>query len=723
MKHALYLLIAVLLLGACRRDDKNKVDATLRVNGFLPSSGNPGTVVTIHGTGFRKNLPDNSVTFNGMQARIMDATDTTLLVASPDSGSTGPIAVTVAGKTVKGDTYTYQELSIHNISPTNGPAGTTVTIAGAGFTGTAGPAIVTVNGQKATVTNVNDTTLVITMPAGAGTGALTIDVNGQHASGPQFTSQLISKIKPVTGGPGTTITITGEGFSTTAADNIVAINGKAAKVVSATATAIVVTAGSDVQSGPVTVTISGQKTSGPVFTKVPPPAVSQIAPMSGPAGATLTINGNNFSGVTDEDAITVNGAVATLISANSQQLKVTLPANVSTGAVQVSVNGQVVTGPVFTVQQLGIISLLPDNGLAGTQVTVKGTGFDLTPANNHLTLNGIDVPVSAATDSTLTVTMPDGTVTGNMQLTTGSLHAQAPLFRRAGVKTVYMDEATITGYTALAVDSKGALYYANNFIIYKIATDGSTSVFAGANSSGNANGQGTDARFSYIFGMTADAQDNIYVSDNNNTIRKITPGGMVTTYVQGLGNQPKSLAMDDRNNVCFGTDYSGIYRIDAKSTAITQQSFAGITYPFVVIGDDAYYDDQNGAQIYSFNMISRSRTTLAGTFYQGGWVDGDVNTSRLSTPGSMVYNPANRTIYFYDSGNGAVRALSLTDGNVTSIAGGLLSYQGFKWGYVDGGLGQALFNAGNTPPMTIDKNGNIYLLETTNHTIREIFLQ
>ncbi|WP_165806734.1 IPT/TIG domain-containing protein [Chitinophaga parva] len=724
MKHALYLLVAVLLLGACRRDDKNKVDATLRVNSFLPGSGNPGTVVTIHGTGFRGNFPDNNVTFNGKGARIMDATDTTLIVAAPDSGSTGPIAVTVAGKTVTGETYTYQALSVHAISPSNGPAGTTVTITGAGFTGTAGPAVVTVNGQKAIVTNANDTTLVITVPAGAGSGALTVDVNGQHASGPQFTSQLISKIKPVTGGPGTTITLTGEGFSTHAGDNVVAINGITSKVVSATATSLVITAGSDVQTGPVSVTINGQKTSGPVFTKVPVPVVSQIAPMSGPVGSKLTITGNNFSALTDEDAITVNGVPATLLSASGQQLQVTVPAGTTSGAVKVVVNGQSVTGPVFTVQSLGIISLLPDNGLAGAVVTVKGTGFDPNPANNQLTLNGIPVPISAATDSTLTVTMPNGTATGNMQLSTGSLHAQSPLFRHAGVKTFFADP-TITGYTGLAIDSKGNVYYASNFVIYKVPPDGSgKTIFAGSETEqGNTNGNGTTARFSYIFGITADAQDNIYVADNNNAIRKITPDGTVVPYLNNMSNTAKSLSMDDRNNVCFGTDYSGTYKIDAKTLAVTQLSFTGVTYPFVVINNIAYYGGTDAAQYYAFDMSIRSRTTLAGNNYDGGWVDGLPGTSRLGNPGSSVYNPASNTIYFLDGGNFAVRSITLPTNNTGSLTGGKLSYQQYKYGYADGGLGDALFNFSQTGPMAIDKNGNIYVLEVNNHAIREIFLQ
>ncbi|HEY0274208.1 MAG TPA: IPT/TIG domain-containing protein, partial [Chitinophaga sp.] len=153
MKQFLYLLaVAALLTTACHKTDTSTGSRPLAISGFWPSSGNAGTIVTISGSGFSSTPQENGVSFNGAAARVMEANDTTIIAEAPADGATGVIAVTVNGKTAKGSNpYTYQALSIHGISPVNGPAGTNITINGAGFTSTSGPAAVTINGKPAIV--------------------------------------------------------------------------------------------------------------------------------------------------------------------------------------------------------------------------------------------------------------------------------------------------------------------------------------------------------------------------------------------------------------------------------------------------------------------------------------------------------------------------------------------------------------------------------------------
>src|SRR5262245_17381144 len=89
------------------------------------------------------------------------------------------------------------------------------------------------------------------------------------------------------------------------------------------------------------------------------------------------------------------------------------------------------------------------------------------------------------------------------------------------------------------------------------------STFAGQNTPpGTADGPGNLARFSGPTGVAVDAFGNIFVADTrNHTIRKITPGGIVSTFagkageagaqdgIDGRLNAPGHLAFDREGNL------------------------------------------------------------------------------------------------------------------------------------------------------------------------------
>ena len=115
----------------------------------------------------------------------------------------------------------------------------------------------------------------------------------------------------------------------------------------------------------------------------------------------------------------------------------------------------------------------------------------------------------------------------------------------------------------------------------KLTPSGDLSVFAGGgeglNSPGYLDGQGTNAYFYKPSKMVIDSNNNLYVADSYNRIRKITPSGLVTTiagptsqlsngmsesgYVDGTGAEARfswnsstsvSLAIDSNNNLYVG---------------------------------------------------------------------------------------------------------------------------------------------------------------------------
>jgi hypothetical protein len=73
---------------------------TLRLKGFSPGTGIPGTEVTLKGSYFGSNISANQVTIGGISATVTDANSTSMTVLVPNGAATGPISVSVAGQTV-----------------------------------------------------------------------------------------------------------------------------------------------------------------------------------------------------------------------------------------------------------------------------------------------------------------------------------------------------------------------------------------------------------------------------------------------------------------------------------------------------------------------------------------------------------------------------------------------------------------------------------------------
>jgi YD repeat-containing protein len=134
----------------------------------------------------------------------------------------------------------------------------------------------------------------------------------------------IFNVLPVRGVPGTAVTIQGQGFSTTAANNTLQFNGSAATVISATATTLQVTVPPTATSGPISVTVGTATAQGPSFTVIHLTSLSVAPP------TVSSTQGNTFqfaaSGMFD-DAST--GDVAGLVTWSSSNSAVATISNAS----------------------------------------------------------------------------------------------------------------------------------------------------------------------------------------------------------------------------------------------------------------------------------------------------------------------------------------------------------------------------------------------------------
>src|SRR5438105_3935529 len=246
--------------------------------------------------------------------------------------------------------------------------------------------------------------------------------------------------------------------------------------------------------------------------------------------------------------------------------------------------------------------------------------------------------------------------------------------------------------SGIAVDSAGNLYVADtyNFTIRKITSAGVVTTLAGtAGTAGSADGTGSTAQFYYPYGLTADGAGNVYVADtDNNTIRKVTSTGVVTTLAGLAGT--------------FGS---------ANGTG----SAARFTYPYGVAVDAAgtlYAADSNNQEIRKITSTGVVTTLAGSTRYPAspGSVNGVGRAARFNQPGGVA---ASKTgIYVADTNNSTIRKIT-SAGVVTTLVG----MAGVP-GNADGTGSAAQFN--NPYGLAVDSVDSVYVADTSNSTIRKI---
>ena len=239
----------------------------------------------------------------------------------------------------------------------------------------------------------------------------------------------------------------------------------------------------------------------------------------------------------------------------------------------------------------------------------------------------------------------------------------------------------------MAFDSHHNLYVADgqSRIIRKIDTEGNVTTFAGTGGYGYVDGPVAEAKFSAPLGIAIDKFDNIYISDNENSvIRKIDTLGIVTTFSgSGTPGLQDGNASEARFNspvyMCFD-DSMNLYVVGTFSHAIRKIDPMGNVTTFVGNG------------------------TI-------GFEDGTGQSATFNFPMSIVYDKFNHLFYVSDQQNCAIRKVT-PDGEVTTIAGtGVPGYQNGE-----GASAQFYFPKG----LTLDSLGNIYVAGRQDQTIRKI---
>ena len=151
-------------------------------------------------------------------------------------------------------------------------------------------------------------------------------------------------------------------------------------------------------------------------------------------------------------------------------------------------------------------------------------------------------------------------------------------------------------------------------------------------------------------GIVFDSDDNFYVCNcGNNTIRKVTPGGVSTVFSSGSEfSCPNGITIDEDNNL-YVVNFSNtnVVKIDPSGTpsviANTPANNGHIDYDPVT--KNLYIASFAGQQILYVNKDNPVLQVLAGTAGVRGNDDGPVETATFSNPNGIAVSQSGDSIY------------------------------------------------------------------------------
>ena len=383
-----------------------------------------GTTVTITGANF---TGATSVKFGATPATSFTVdSDTQITAVAPAGAGTVQATVATAGGTSNGVSYTYVPTpACTSITPNLGPqtGGNTVTITGTGFSGAAA---VSFGGTPApSFTIVSDTEITAVIPAGTGAVQVTVTTAGGTSNGVVYTyvpAPVIFTIVPSAGpaSGGTTVTITGTGYTSATSVNFGATPAISFTVDSNTQITAVTPAGTGTVS--VTVMTAGGTSNGVAYTYVPAPVISTIVPNVGPesGGNTVTITGTGFTGATSVNF----GVTPAAFTVNSDtQITAVVPAGAVAAQVTVTTDGGTSNGVTYIYAPVPVITaIVPNAGPAtgGNTVTITGTGFTwaasvhfgAAPATSFMVISDTNITAIAPANDPVTVNVAVTTAGG-----------------------------------------------------------------------------------------------------------------------------------------------------------------------------------------------------------------------------------------------------------------------------------------------------------------------
>lgn len=374
-----------------------------------------------------------------------------------------------------------------------------------------------------------------------------------------------------------------------------------------------------------------------------PATLTSISPESGPKNTSVSINGSNFGTNIANVKVYFNEVEAVVELVTDNEIKAKVPRLAMTGLVKVIVEGKELIGPEFTYQfSEAHVTTLAGNKEEGGYADGQGaeakfgafSGIDIDSDGNVFTVSHINNAIRKITPNGLVSTL---------------------LKSEAGYQDGNLSEAKISWPDDIVIDATGYKYFidANNYKIRKISPEGIVGTLAGS-TFGYEDGPAAEAKFALMYGITLDTSGNVYVAERNtisntSTIRKITPEGVVSTLAGGEIGDADGQGTDAKFDFPYGlaTDSSNnIIVVDAGTNKIRKVSPTGKVT--TIAGSTIGYEDGNG-EAAKFSFPYSATVDKLDNIYVADYSNRRI---RKITPDGTVSTIAGNGTYGFDDGEG-----------------------------------------------------------------------
>lgn len=408
------------------------------VQSIVPNSGKAGDRITINGNFFASSTSEVEVTFGGVTAHVVEVTPSKIVVVVP-SGITN------------NNYYSYNQIEVvlrmanqsHNVtsgfrisptvsdfSPKSGTLGTVITIHGENLPNTyysySSSISVLIGQSSVSISSYNSTGIQVIVPHNFSVerAAISVIIDGITTVLPgefTVTPHTVTSISPASGLPGSSFSIFGSDFPNSyyQSSGISVKVGETPVSVYHTSTGqLTVAIPQSMHPGSyrVKVTAGPHTVEAPQQYQVLAPSVTGFAPTSGGIGREVEITGTFAPNV--YYTIYFGSVQTSAYSSSSSSLRVQVPAGVEAGSVKIKVqHGDTMLEAAgnFTVLAPTIASFSPRSGVAGSEVTITGSGFAPNTYYTTVRFGTVTTPILSVTENTIRVVVPSG-VTGAVKI-------------------------------------------------------------------------------------------------------------------------------------------------------------------------------------------------------------------------------------------------------------------------------------------------------------------